>query len=313
MSANLGFGWSGEQSSYAGIKEEGSSRVSVGGSEHESNSSSKEDKDFKNSSSLLLEDEGEDLPDESNITNTTVQGQPLIQSDEESLNKTANRMGFSPQNNNLQGASEEGFTSNTSSLLLTKSCSSASNPCIGTDGDDAMTGDSRSNSMYGKKGNDLMNGRGAKDGIYGNEGDDTMDGGTEDDQMAGDEGNDNILGGEGDDSMHGNRGNDMMTGGTGNDGIGGDDGNDNLKGEVGNDFVTGDLGGDIIDGGEGNDRIYHGNFALKFEVISPDGSKDTIDCGNGQDEAWINLEVDGDTTINCEMVNGQALVEDIHL
>ena len=58
-----------------------------------------------------------------------------------------------------------------SALLHPKSCSAASNPCVGTDGDDDTTGDDGTNSMHGKKGNDLMNGGGANDGIYGNEGD----------------------------------------------------------------------------------------------------------------------------------------------
>ena len=36
---------------------------------------------------------------------------------------------------------------------------------------------------------------------------------------------------------------------------------------------------------------------------SPDGSKDTIDCGSGNDEAWINVSQDGDTAVNCETVH----------
>ena len=34
-----------------------------------------------------------------------------------------------------------------------------------------------------------------------------------------------------------------------------------------------------------------------------DGSKDSIDCGSGNDEAWINISQDGDTAVNCETVH----------
>jgi hypothetical protein len=176
----------------------------------------------------------------------------------------------------------------------TISCSSQSNPCIGTDDDDEMTGDSDTNSMHGKKGDDTMNGGGGNDGILGYEGDDTIDAGTENDQVQGNEGDDTIDGAEGDDSLSGNQGNDIITGGDGKDGIGGDDGNDKLKGGLGADYII---------GGPGNDSIWHN---AEDQASEPDGSKDIIDCGEGIDEVWIN-EGEGDVASSCETVNGQSV------
>ena len=42
--------------------------------------------------------------------------------------------------------------------------------------------------------------------------------------------------------------------------------------------------------------------SIRFPVDA-DGSKDTIDCGSGNDEAWINVSQDGDTAVNCETVH----------
>ena len=191
--------------------------------------------------------------------------------------------------------SEEGLVPQSNSSSLAKSCSASSNPCIGTDGDDDMTGDDETNSMHGKMGNDLMSGGGANDGIYGNEGDDNMNGGAGDDQMNGNEGQDTIDGGDGGDSMHGNQGNDILNGGNADDGMVGDEGNDKLKGGTGDDYIL---------GGEGDDVIWH---STDVQPSGPDGSKDTIDCGPGIDQVFINQVSDGDQASSCETVNGQSV------
>ena len=137
--------------------------------------------------------------------------------------------------------------------------------CIGTDEPDNMKGTSEADDMSGLNGNDKMN------GFAGN---DQMDGGPGDDTMSGGSGHDFMLGREGD---------------------------DNINGDSGDDTILGFRGADILKGSSGNDRIFH-DF-LRFPVDA-DGSKDSIDCGSGNDEAWINTSTDGDTAAsNCETVH----------
>jgi len=137
-----------------------------------------------------------------------------------------------------------------------------------------------------------------------------MYGGTGNDRLYGFEGNDAMYGEGGDDRMDGGNGDDNMNGGDGNDAMYGESpmelvgGNDNMNGGDGNDAMYGNLGADTITGGDGDDKIYHGQV-LGPQSTTSDGSKDTIDCGPGIDEAWINVQTDGDTAINCETVNGQ--------
>jgi Ca2+-binding RTX toxin-like protein len=97
-----------------------------------------------------------------------------------------------------------------------------------------------------------------------------------------------------------------MSGGSGDDDMDGDisqvpgGGNDNINGDSGHDTIQEFLGADILKGSSGNDRIFHSTSDLP---AIPDRSKDTIDCGSGIDEAWINVSVDGDTAVNCETVH----------
>jgi hypothetical protein len=71
-----------------------------------------------------------------------------------------------------------------------------------------------------------------------------------------------------------------------------------MTGYAGDDLISGDFGADILKSSSGNDRIVHGSA-----LTSADGSKDTMDCGAGNDEAWINT-ADGDTTVSdCEIVH----------
>ncbi|HJR84109.1 MAG TPA: discoidin domain-containing protein [Nitrososphaeraceae archaeon] len=174
------------------------------------------------------------------------------------------------------------------------SCSAASNPCVGTDGDDDMRGDVGTNSIHGKIGNDLLMGGDANDGLYGYEGDDIIVGGQGNDGIDGYEGNDKIDGSEGGDSIHGSQGNDVISGGQGDDGLGGDDGKD---------YVKGDAGADYILAGKGDDSIWHNT---EEGPTKSDGSKDIIDCGEGTDRVWIN-QSDGDMAYSCETVNEESI------
>jgi Ca2+-binding RTX toxin-like protein len=135
--------------------------------------------------------------------------------------------------------------------------------CLGTNNPDNMMGDAAQNDMLGLGGADNMNGKGGDDS--------TLRGFTGDDTILGEDGNDVIEGAQG---------------------------NDKISGGNGDDLLLGDFDADTILGGNGNDRIIHGPA-----LTGPDGSKDRIDCGPGNDEAWINVSVDGDTATNCEILH----------
>ena len=82
--------------------------------------------------------------------------------------------------------------------------------------------------------------------------------------------------------------------------------NDDIKGGSGNDLLEGNGGSDVISGGSGNDIIYHWT---EQQGTNPDGSgsakgTDTITCGSGRDEVFMNTSVDGDTAASdCEIVH----------
>jgi Ca2+-binding RTX toxin-like protein len=155
-----------------------------------------------------------------------------------------------------------------------KMCSSASNPCYGTDLYDELIGDGGSNLMYGKGWNDIIIGNGGPDQIYG------------------EVGNDYLYGGSGDDLIDGGLDYGYIYGGRGNDKLSG--GNDR-------DIVIGGPGADRIIGTDGDDFLYHAEVESTF----PDGSKDILDCGAGTgDEVWINKLKDRDQVINCEIIHG---------
>ena len=139
------------------------------------------------------------------------------------------------------------------------------NQCNGTDGADKMLGTNEE---------DVMNGRNGQDEMFGSASDDEMFGNNAADTMKGD---------SGDDSMHGN------------------ERNDNVNGGSSNDIVRGGFGEDILKGNSGNDKIYHSDVS---QPLQADNSKDDIDCGSGNDEAWINVSTDHDTAdSNCETIH----------
>lgn len=122
---------------------------------------------------------------------------------------------------------------------------------------------------------------------------DTCSGTDEDDSMIGDDGH-NLI--------NSRLGNDVVNAKGGSDNIQGDEGNDKLYGDQGNDFILGQEGADLISGGDGDDEIYHFS-ANAQKATDPDGSRDRIDCGAGNDEAWINVSVDHDIAANCETLH----------
>jgi len=166
-------------------------------------------------------------------------------------------------------------------------------PCKGTDNSDTMIGTEGDDFIYGLNGNDHISGLG---NVGGPAGYDILDGGDGSDKLYGGNDFDNIAGGIGDDSIYGEEGNDGLWGGE-------DD--DVIEGGVGNDRLYGDSGSDTLKGGDGDDKIYHGEYTNSaIYDKGQDGSKDTVDCGDGQDEAWLNTGSDGDVAVNCEKIHG---------
>jgi Ca2+-binding RTX toxin-like protein len=120
----------------------------------------------------------------------------------------------------------------------------------------------------------------------------------------GTEESDNIIGAAGGNGIDGLGGNDVITAKGSADVVHGRDGNDQISGGGGPDSLTGDGGADLISGGDGNDRIFHFVASNNPDAqTQPDGSRDRIDCGPGNDETWINVSVDHDLAVNCETVN----------
>jgi Ca2+-binding RTX toxin-like protein len=143
--------------------------------------------------------------------------------------------------------------------------------------------------------------------------DDTMNGSDQHDNMQGRDGNDEMNGNAGDDSMYGQSGSDTMRGGIGDDRIQGGEANDILYGSEGNDILIGfnmttvyNDGADIIKGGPGDDKLFQSqglSLAGVGEPLKSDGFKDTLNCGDGNDEAWINVSTDHDEAPYCEVVH----------
>jgi hypothetical protein len=65
-------------------------------------------------------------------------------------------------------------------------------------------------------------------------------------------------------------------------------------------------------GGEGNDRITHAHCGdcgyPPEDKTDPDGKRDIIDCGPGNDIVWINT-VDCDMAVNCETIYDERIAE----
>jgi hypothetical protein len=98
-------------------------------------------------------------------------------------------------------------------------------------------------------------------------------------KLVGTNGPDYLAGGGGDDRIYGMGGADTILGGAGDDYLSGGDGND---------VITGGPGSDTILGGAGSDTIY-----------AADGERDYIDCGPGNDRAYVDAL---DVVKNCEVV-----------
>jgi Ca2+-binding RTX toxin-like protein len=115
------------------------------------------------------------------------------------------------------------------------------------------------------------------------------------DTIYGTSGSDAIYGKAGDDSLHGRAGNDVVYGGRGDDVIKGGEDNDVEYGGAGNDSMWVGRGADAEYGGPGEDVLH---------ALADDNRLDIVDCGAGQDVAWLNVAEKGKYVIRgCEVRN----------
>jgi serralysin len=172
--------------------------------------------------------------------------------------------------------------------------------CIATNMSDIIMDDSLSNqTIYGLNGTDTLIGSKGNDSLGGGERMDQIIGGGGDDTLSGGNGSDEIMGSTGADHISGGQGADEIMGGEGNDTIYGDEGPDAIMGGLSNDAIVGGIGSDSMNGQEGNDKIYQGDL----NSTASDGSQDIFYCGDGNDEAWINLDTDKDQpSADCEII-----------
>jgi Ca2+-binding RTX toxin-like protein len=135
----------------------------------------------------------------------------------------------------------------------------------------------------------------------------SCDGTNDNDVMKGSNGNDQMIGNGGDDNMKGGAGNDYLEARQNNDHLDGGPGNDLLLGDD-EDGAAGVYGADVINGGAGDDKLFQSQYIESHggEPVKSDGFKDTLDCGAGNDEAWINVNTDHDTVKNCETVHTES-------
>jgi predicted chitinase len=111
------------------------------------------------------------------------------------------------------------------------------------------------------------------------------------DLLRGFEGADSLYGAGGADTVEGGSGNDEVFGGTGEDRVFGGPGADRVVGGDGPDTVDGGVGQDLLVGAQGNDRIQ-----------ARDGNRDVIDCGPGEDTAFLDWRDDLHDNAGCEHV-----------
>jgi Ca2+-binding RTX toxin-like protein len=127
-----------------------------------------------------------------------------------------------------------------------------------------------------------------------------------------------LSGGAGDDELQVwaniDEGNSTLLGNGGNDKLTAGDYQDNLDGGPGNDVLNAGFGNDTVTGGPGQDTIFadatsascgYFSYTCKIPfgndiVYAQDGEADTIDCGVGEDTAYVDAI---DTVANCETVN----------
>lgn len=117
--------------------------------------------------------------------------------------------------------------------------------------------------------------------------------------ITGTAGPDNLIGTNQADTIYGRRGDDRIAGRGAGDTLYGNRGGDRLFGEGGGDTLYGGRGNDLLVGGAGADSLFGGRGD---DVIwaSHDNSVDTVNCGPGDDRAFV--DATDTVNANCEIV-----------
>jgi Ca2+-binding RTX toxin-like protein len=102
-------------------------------------------------------------------------------------------------------------------------------------------------------------------------------------------------------TLTGTAGRDVILARGGDDTINAGDGNDRAHGQRGNDTVNGEGGNDRLWGGHGKDNSFGGDGNDILHALARDRMVDTLDCGPGNDTAWLNAR-ESDVTLNCEVI-----------
>lgn len=186
-----------------------------------------------------------------------------------------------------------------------------------------IDGGPRGERLRGTNGPDRIEGHGGPDRIRALAGADVLAGGWGRDLVHGGLGDDVSSGGQGRDLMAGGPGDDRQDGGTGNDVIFANRGVDESWGGAGDDVLWAMARKDVTPGPNGEldtvaDTLHGGPGDDRFRTR--DGEADRIDCGDGQDVAFLDpVDVIADATPDdangsCEVVHraAPAAREDAH-
>jgi Ca2+-binding RTX toxin-like protein len=208
--------------------------------------------------------------------------------------------------------------------------SSGGDTITGNASRNTLTGGAGNDTLNGGDGNDNLNGNGDDDTLNGQDGADQLNGGpgvggtvlsdadtyngglgvdsvtyagrtanvtvtigvgaNDGEALEGDNvssGVEKVTTGSGNDDITGDVSPETLTGGAGDDTIRGGGGNDVISGQGGDDTIFGGAGKDTVSGGPGND-IFH----------TADGIKDSINCGDGNDNTADTDAIDTKTS-NC--------------
>jgi RTX calcium-binding nonapeptide repeat (4 copies) len=170
----------------------------------------------------------------------------------------------------------------------------------GTADNETLVGTPKRDWIEARDGADEVRGRGGNDLLTGGPGDDWVRGGRGNDEIEDDRGRDLLIGGPGRDSIDGRRGIDELVGGPGNDYLADYLGGDTMRAGAGDDRSTVASRGRTrpypptrLDLGPGDDEV----------LLDPDGRRDVIDCGPGNDLVEFLETLDPhDELISCETV-----------
>ena len=130
-----------------------------------------------------------------------------------------------------------------------------------------------------------------------------VDGGYGPDVLVGDGAANQLLGAGAIDQIAGGGGADFMSGGASNDVLAGGEGNDHVVDGQGDDTMSGGPDADVISGGLGYDRL--AGDAGDDVIHTEDQGPDDVACGDGNDEAHVDIEKDV-VADDCELLRNRG-------